>query len=195
MSTTLTHPATDPTQAQKLQVKLLLTSPLPEVDPIIHVFQQWIRDQSLPGHLLLDVVDYKHVKDGPGVVLISHEAHIHLDFTDGQIGLLYKRRSPLPGSLAERLKTTLTLALSIAEKLKADPALAGQFNIDNRQLIVGTLDRLHAPNTPATAQVLTPILAEVLKELASAAPQLSVNPDPLRGFEVTAKLADPFRIA
>ena len=45
----------------------------------IPVFHDWIQDQSL-DELLIDVVDYRHVHDGPGVMLIAHDAHYAIDY-------------------------------------------------------------------------------------------------------------------
>ena len=61
-------------QLQHVNVKLLLRNP-EEVDlePLIPVFHDWIRDQVGEG-LLLDIADYRHVDAGPGVVLIGHGA-------------------------------------------------------------------------------------------------------------------------
>ena len=59
---------------------------------------------SIPDHLLIDVADYEHVPNGPGTVLVSHEANIHLDLADGRPGLLYIRKQPLKGDLRERIR-------------------------------------------------------------------------------------------
>lgn len=195
MSTTIIQPAVDPTEAQKFTVKLLLKPAFPDVDTVVAVLQQWIRDQSLPGHLLLDVANYKHVQNGPGIVLVSHEAHIHLDYTDGLPGLLYKRRTPQEGTFAERLKSTLKVVLSIAARLQNDPALTGQFQLDNHQLLIGINDRLLAPNAPATYQALTPILTSALKDLTASTPTLEPTADPLRAFEVKVTLASDLPVA
>ena len=60
----------------------------------IPVFHRWIQQQALPG-LLLDVADYRHVPEGPGVVLVAHEAIYGLDQGGGRLGLLYNRRTRL----------------------------------------------------------------------------------------------------
>ena len=56
--------------------------------------------------LLLDVADYKHVQEGPGIVLIGHEADYSLDLGGGRAGLVYDRNrgwETMP-SLAERVR-------------------------------------------------------------------------------------------
>src|SRR3954467_3890000 len=77
----------------------------------VPMFQLWIRDQVLAGHMLIDVADYLHVSNGPGVVLISHEANIGMDEEHGRLGLLYQRKRAMAGSFAERLELALAAAL------------------------------------------------------------------------------------
>ena len=55
------------------------------------MFHDWIQNQRL-DELLIDVVDYRHVHDGPGVILIAHDAHYAFDTSEGRLGLLYSRR-------------------------------------------------------------------------------------------------------
>ncbi len=70
--------------SHKLSIKLFADG-VPSVAPdaFVPVFHSWIRDNALPGHLLIDVADYAHVPDGPGTLIVSHEANIHLDQEDG----------------------------------------------------------------------------------------------------------------
>jgi hypothetical protein len=44
----------------------------------IPVFHRWIQDDKLEG-MLVDVTEYTHVHQGPGVVLIAHEDNYGLD--------------------------------------------------------------------------------------------------------------------
>ena len=62
-----------------------------ELEEFIPVFHDWIQTQQLE-ELLIDVADYRHVPQGPGVVLIAHDAHYAMDLTDARLGLLYSRR-------------------------------------------------------------------------------------------------------
>ena len=60
-------------------------------DAFIPVFHSWIQQHALKDHLLIDVADYKHVKSGPGTVLVSHEANLSTDLAGDRLGLLYAR--------------------------------------------------------------------------------------------------------
>ena len=44
-----------------------------ELEKLVPVFHQWIREKKIPDELLIDVADYAHVPQGPGVVLIDQE--------------------------------------------------------------------------------------------------------------------------
>jgi hypothetical protein len=63
----------------KMQVKVfaphLDARLLPEIVPVFH---RWITERAL-GEVLIDVADYRHVFQGPGITLIGHESTYHLD--------------------------------------------------------------------------------------------------------------------
>jgi hypothetical protein len=63
--------------ADKVQVKIFASSPI-AVESYIPVFHRWIRDNVL-NELLIDVVDYSHVPNGPEVVLLGHASDYMLE--------------------------------------------------------------------------------------------------------------------
>src|SRR3954471_18699475 len=92
--------------AQKLCVKLFLKDPAQlHGVKLVPVFQSWIQMHAVEDHLAIDVADYEHVPDGPGTVLVTHEANFSLDNGGGRPGLLYQRKQPLPGTFGDRLAT------------------------------------------------------------------------------------------
>src|SRR4051812_22645553 len=92
--------------AQKLAVKLFLQDPSQAHGlKLLPVFQQWIQFHAMDEHLMIDVADYDHVPDGPGTVLVSHEANLYVDHLGGRPGLTYQRKQPLPGPFADRVAT------------------------------------------------------------------------------------------
>jgi hypothetical protein len=112
------------------------------------IFHRWIQQHSVEG-LLIDVADYKHVFQGPGIVLIGHEADYAFDLKDGRPGLRYVRKQPAAESFAESLQLALRLALAAVRQLESEPELNGvRFNTAEPELIF--LDRLQIPNTPAS---------------------------------------------
>ena len=131
----------------------------------VPVFHRWIQSQALSGHQLIDVADYDHVKDGPGIVLVSHEANIHADQGYGIPGLLYRRKQPSPGSFRDRLRATFGHTLKAAALLEAEPSLAGRATIRTDQASFLIFDRLLAPNSQQTFNDVRPELESFLKNL------------------------------
>src|SRR4051812_28088802 len=115
-------------EAFKLSVKFFTdgAAGLP-LDTVVPVFHSWIRDQSLPDHLLIDVADYAHVPDGPGTVLVAHEANIHFDREGGRTGLTYNRKQPIDDATTfrQRLNAVFLAALNATAKFESEPTLSG----------------------------------------------------------------------
>jgi hypothetical protein len=177
-------------ESHKLCVKLFAdgAAGLP-LGAFVPVFHGWIRDQSLPEHLLIDVADYAHVPGGPGTVLVAHEANIHFDRADGAPGLLYVRKQPVAAagrSFRRRLASVFRAALQAAEKLQAEPALGGlRFRGDEAVFRVN--DRLLAPNNEATFSRISPDLQAFVAELYRGDAALEHKHDAERLFEVRIK--------
>ena len=142
-------------QLQHVNVKLLLRNP-EEVDlePLIPVFHDWIRDQVGEG-LLLDIADYRHVDAGPGVVLIGHEGNYSVDNTDNRLGVRYNRKAALEGSNQDRLKQAARAALTACQRLEADPRLGGRLRFNGQEIEIFINDRLLAPNCDATREAVS----------------------------------------
>lgn len=154
-------------------------------DAFVKVFQAWIRDQSLPGHLLIDVADYAHVPGGPGTVLVAHEANIHLDHDENRPGVLYVRKQPVAGatSLRDRLPTVFRAALQAAAKLESDETLGG-IRVRTDEAVFRIHDRLLAPNTEHTLSQVNRDLQAFLADVYPGDFALEHRHDPQRLFEV-----------
>jgi hypothetical protein len=137
--------------AHKLQLKLYVT---PESARAVHpeafvpVFHRFIKNHALP-ELVIDVANYDHVPQGPGVVLIGHGSDYFIDEGEGRMGLLHnrKRSGPAPG---ERLWDLARRTLHVASLLEKDASLAGKLMFATNELLFRINDRLAAPNTDAT---------------------------------------------
>src|SRR5580698_8801430 len=82
---------------QHVNVKLLLARDEQlDLAPLIPIFNTWIQNQA-PDELLLDIADYRHVPEGPGVVLIGLQADYSVDNTGGRLGVRYNRKAALDG--------------------------------------------------------------------------------------------------
>jgi hypothetical protein len=140
-------------ELQHVNIKLYLNNGDADLAPVIPIFHSWIQDQIF-DELLIDVADYRHVRHGPGLMLIGHDADYSLDQTDGILGLRYNRKTPLIGTNLARLFQASRAALVAVQRLEADTRVNGKlsFNGHDMQLIIN--DRLLAPNDKTTREVV-----------------------------------------
>jgi hypothetical protein len=181
---------------KRLSVKLFAANPeVVDASAFMPVFQRWIQRKSVEG-LLIDVADYKHVPDGPGMVLIGHEGDYSYSYADGRPGLLYVRKVAFGGDLAASVAAACRLALLAAQLLEAEKKLGGlKFNYDEAQ--IGLLDRLKTPNTP---EEWTSVKAELEPSLAALYGDtpielISVREDPREALTVGLSASGPVSAA
>ncbi len=134
-------------ELQHINVKMFVDGELP-FDPsrFINVFHQWIQDSAMP-ELLIDVADYCHVPEGPGVLLVAHEADYSMDHTDGRWGMRYNRKAPFPGNNEDRLRQALSAAAHACCRLEAQFAADGPLRFKRTQFEVFINDRALVPHT------------------------------------------------
>ena len=145
-------------EAYRLGVKVFVEQPAAlRSEDFIPVFHRWIQNRRLT-EVLIDVADYGHVHQGPGVVLIGHAANYALDFDEGRPGLLYVRKRPAVGALAERVADACRAALHAARLLEEDPVWGGTLRFGAARLRFRIHDRLLAPNGAATLAAVRPAL-------------------------------------
>ena len=130
----------------------------------IPVFHRWIQDQALPG-LLIDVADYRHVPEGPGVVLVAHDAIYGLDEGGGWLGLLYNRRTEHDVEPAEAAADAFRAVLTACRKLEQEPEFSDTLHFDASACEVVVNDRALAPNDSATRARLLAVLEPLLNRL------------------------------
>ena len=131
---------------QRLGVKFYFEDLSVDVETFIPVFHRWIRENVVPDELLLDVADYKHIMDGPAILLVGHEADYVIDLTDGRPGFLYVRKRDAGTDLAEALETTVAQALRGVRLTETDPELRGKLKLRTDAATIVLLDRLNYPN-------------------------------------------------
>jgi len=149
-----------------------------DLDALIPIYHRWIQQHALEG-LLLDVADYKHVFQGPGILLIGHEGDYGFDLRKGRAGLRYSYKRGLTGNLSEDLQTALRRAADAARKLEGEESLNG-LRFDLSEVEITFEDRLNVPNTPeAFAQIESSLhdLAASLYQTSSVQVE-SVEADP-----------------
>jgi hypothetical protein len=120
----------------------------------------------------IDVTDYSHVPDGPGVMLICHEAHYSMDRGRGRLGLKCAARRGASGDAADRIRRVLRKLLRLAAIMESHEVLAGRVRYDTRSVLFSIEDRLVAPATQATFDAFAPVLAEVAADVWGAPPAL-----------------------
>src|SRR5258705_12223125 len=179
----------------RLAIKLFTRRPIAreELHPFIGVFHRFIQEAAVPG-LLIDVADYAHVPDGPGVILIGHEVDYGIDLSGGRTGLLTTRkrggdastpdglRSPAArcAQLADSFRDTLAKALAAARAIEADDTVSVRFAPD--AIEIAFPDRLAAPNTSSAFDWVCKDLQPVANAVFGAAARFenAAGSDPRR---------------
>lgn len=160
----------------------------PALKEFIPIFHRWIQDDVLAPQVLVDVADYSHMRDGPGIVLVGHEANWSIDEQDGRRGVLYCRKQPLPGPAGGRLEAVCLAALEACRLLEREPALEGRFRVRAEELRVFANDRLHAPNTPPRRARLQPAVQRLRERLyPDAEGPLEAETDPREPLAFTLR--------
>lgn len=171
--------------AQQLSVKVFARDP-DSVEPSVFVaiFHKWIQEERIPDQLLIDVADYRHVPDGPSVLLVGHQAHYVIDNErGGAVGFLYNRKRDQPGELEDKLKEVLREALRAAVHLEEDPAKPVAFAGD--RLRISCMSRRFMTNSDETFADAKPALDAVAKALYPEGHTLIREPDAKEPFTVT----------
>jgi len=146
-------------ELQRIGIKLFTDSSAPvPVREFIPVFHSWIQKQAIENHLLIDVHNYSHIHNGPGILLVAQEGNFSIDSAEGRMGLLYFRKKPGEG-VASVLKT----ALAACKLMESEPALGGRMRFRTDEMLIVTNDRLLAPNDDPTFEKLKPSVAAALK--------------------------------
>lgn len=152
--------------AQKLQLKILVDADSARAVALaafVPVFHRWIKERVLP-ELVIDVANYAHVPEGPGVVLIGHGSDYFMDQGEGRLGLLHSRkRGAVPP--ADRLNDLARRTLHAALLLERDPSMSGRLRFAVNELVFRINDRLAAPNGDTTFAAVRPELDTLARRL------------------------------
>jgi len=139
-------------QATKFQVKL------------------YTRAGDIELELLIDVADYAHVPQGPGVVLIGHQSDYYLDVADNRPGLLYSRKRGFEGDFQAGIDDAFRRALNACQLLEEESSLGLQFATN--EVLFRVQDRLVAPNDDATYDAYKPALEQAVSAFFGGTPSL-----------------------
>ena len=169
-------------QATKFQVKVYAKTGQIDLEKLVPVFHEWIRSKRISDELLIDVADYAHVPQGPGVVLIGHESDYYLDVADDRPGLLYSRKRGFEGDFQAGIDDTFQRALRACQLLEAESSLDLEFSTD--EVLFRVQDRLNAPNEDATYEAYRPALEQASAAFFGSPPSIERLGTPREPFAV-----------
>ncbi len=170
----------------RLQVKYFVENPeAVDMGALIGLFQRWIQVSALPT-MLIDVADYRHVFEGPGVVLIGHESDFAMESAEGRLGLLYTRKRQRDDSLQTQLRTSFQLALTACQLIENARSFQRSPKFRTDEVEVRFVDRLQLLNRPESFELVRDDLKAVLAEVYGATPFsfAPVSQDPRHVFTV-----------
>jgi hypothetical protein len=180
---------------QHLNVKVFASQADIDLADAIPIFHRWIQEWARP-EMLVDVADYRHVPDGPGVLLIAHEANYSLDQSEGRLGLLYNRKAVGSGDTGGKLAQSVAAALAAAHALEQEPPFAGRLRFDAGDCEVIVNDRLLAPNTAETWDQLRPDLERFFAGIyGEGAFRIERRGEPRERFRVGLRTSSPLAVA
>tara|TARA_B110000263_G_scaffold159795_1_gene138935 strand:- start:22 stop:528 length:507 start_codon:yes stop_codon:yes gene_type:complete len=158
----------------KFGLKRKIKSMQTDIESFVPLFHNWIQEDRIPNHIMVDVANYKHIPDGPGIMLIAHEGHFSLDFEDNDLGLLYMRKTPLGDNISETLSSIQQILDFAVELIKIDSAIGQKIEFSEQYQLISN-DRYEFPNDAESEQKLLQVASGVFNNAI-----LSV-PTPFRG--------------
>ncbi|MEK6600608.1 MAG: hypothetical protein AABZ09_01885 [Candidatus Binatota bacterium] len=180
-------------ELQKINVKFFVAdaSKIP-LENFIHIFNSWI--QASNGEYY-DLADYSHVRAGPGILLIAHEANISMDNSGDRLGLLYNRKQVLSGGSQEKLQFVFKVALEFCRRIEDEPSLKERLKFRGNEALFLINDRRMAPNSEETFREVRPELEKLAGRLYGRSEfTLEHNPDPRERFSVHIRTPRVFEV-
>ena len=132
---------------------------------LIGIFQEWIRSEKIGG-TLIDVIDYRHVPDGPGIMLVTYEINYMMEHQDFY-GLYVQRKwgkvedQPHADAIVDLVKSSSKFG-ALLEKDAGIILKGNEFHYISN-------DRLNAPNTDEAFEAAKADLSEALGKIYSGA--------------------------
>lgn len=123
----------------------------------LSVFHRFIQRGMVEG-LLIDVADYRHVPQGPGVLLVGHD----IDYGVSERGFQVVRKRQKSTPAAQQLRDALRMGLGALRALEEEGSLGIAFDTTN--FTVQVYDRAAAETGAAFAKELEAELAGPLAE-------------------------------
>ena len=153
----------------KRKIKSLQT----DIESFVPLFHNWIQEDRIPNHIMVDVVDYKHILDGPGIMLIAHEGHFSLDFENNELGLLYMRKTQLGDNVSETLSAIQAIQQILdfaVELIKIDSAIGEKIEFSDEYQLLSN-DRFEFPNNAESEEKLLQVASGVFSDAILSVPE------------------------
>lgn len=128
-----------------------------DLAPAIETFHRFIQRGLVEG-LVLDVADYRHVPQGPGVLLVGHD----VDYAVAPDAFTVVRKQQAGTDVGTQLRDALRMGLGALAAIEDDPSLAATF--DRGRFTLSVRDRGLGPRAEVAARLrdeVTPILADL----------------------------------
>jgi hypothetical protein len=153
-----------------------------DLTEFIPVFHEWIQKQIIKDHLLIDIHNYSHIHEGPGILLVGHQGNFSIDAADDRMGLLYYRKQPID-TFADIVKP----GVQGFRLLEEDPRMRGRLDFRQDEVLIIANDRLLAPNDDQTFLKLEPQLSAALSQVLAKGFQLArISDDPKERLTIRA---------
>ena len=140
-----------------------------DLELFIPVFHEWIQKDTISNHIMVDVADYKHIPDGPGIMLIAHEGNFSIDLENGEVGLQYIRKQPLKNDLINNIHEIKSILNQACNLLTNNEMLREKISFNNQYRIIAN-DRYHFPNNKKSQEKFLQYSEKVFKNA-----ELTVN--------------------
>lgn len=155
-----------------------------DLSSVAAVYHRFIQ-RSLVEGFILDVADYRHVPDGPGMMLVGQDVDYNL--TDNAFSVTLKRKGD---EVSEQFRTAVRMLLGAAEQIDADGSLPTTFDFSSWTVSVadrklGTSEEIQA----AVLSAITPV-AENLFGKASVSAVTAADPRNLPAISVSVPGAE-----
>ncbi len=168
---------------QKITFKLFTDAPAAiSLDPFLAIFARWRQDESSPADWI-DLADYAHVANGPGVALMGRQGNLSLDLAEPGPGIMWNNKKDLGGAIEDRIGETLRRGITLAHRLSTEPEYPASFSPRVGFWELSFNDRLELPNDAATDRLVRHGVEAVLDSLLGAGSYMIVRQsDPYRRY-------------
>jgi len=153
----------------RISVKYYLQDPdTLDSEKLIPMFHGWILHAKVPG-MLIDVADYRHMIDGPGVVLIGHETDYAMDMSEGRPGILCRRKRAIESDWDQMLRSLFRNALTACQTIAEEKIFAAPPRCATDEALLVFADRLNTSNTQQACDRLTEQVQPFIEKLYDSA--------------------------